>query len=169
MSCVSCSALPERITSAEAQMETAAVHSAAAQLKLLLTEVEAQQAILATPFDGWSTRLDSLTTVEDLVEALRDIERELNGLGDGLPRGMHSPNPSQPGRSIVEILTSTVVQHGLKASFAYNTHVLSTLPASCSPQCITAEHELLYVSCSSCTPLGCTSSGSSALGCRCQG
>ena len=70
------------------------MHSAAAQLKLLLTEVEVQQAILATPFDGWSTRLDSLTTVEDLVEALRDIERELNGLGDGLPRGIPSLNPS---------------------------------------------------------------------------
>ena len=145
------------------------MHSAAAQLKLLLTEVEAQQAILTTPFNGWKARLDSLTTVEDLVEALRDIERELNGLGDGLPRGMHSANPSQPGRSIVEILTSTVVQHGLKAGLAYNTHVLSTLPAPCSPQCITAEHELLSISCSSCTPLGCTNSGNPALGCRCQG
>ena len=94
MSCVLCSALPERITFAEAQMETAAVHSAASQLKLLLTEVEVQQAILATPFDGWKTRLDGLTTVEGLVEALRDIELELNGLGDGLPRGMHLLKPS---------------------------------------------------------------------------
>ena len=73
---------------AEAQMQSVAVHSAAAQLKLLLTEVEAQQAVLATPFEDWKDRLDSLKAVEDLIEALRDIERELNVLGDGLPRGM---------------------------------------------------------------------------------
>ena len=68
-------------------LQAAAVQSAAAQLKLLLTEVEAQQAVLATSYNAWNDRLDGLQTPEDLIAALRDLEQELNVLGDGLPRG----------------------------------------------------------------------------------
>lgn len=86
------------------------MHSAAAQLKLLLTEVKAQQAVLATPFEDWKDRLDNLTAVEDLVEALRDIERELNGLGDGLPRGMRHPQTSQPAQCPNSDKHNTLIQ-----------------------------------------------------------
>lgn len=80
-------------TAAEAKLEAAAVRLAAAQLKLLLAEVEAQQAVLATAYDAWTDRLNGMKTSEDLVGALRDIEQELNVLGDGLPRGKtHSPS-----------------------------------------------------------------------------
>ena len=85
---------------AETALQAAAILSAAAQLKLLLTEVEAQQAILATPYDAWSDRLDGLQTPEDLIAALRDIEQELNVLGDGLPRG----KPSLCFRSLLHII-----------------------------------------------------------------
>ena len=70
-------------------MEAAAVRSAAAQLKLLLSETQAQTAVLATPYDAWEERLRKLKSPEDLISALRDIEQELNVLGDGLPRGEH--------------------------------------------------------------------------------
>ena len=67
------------------------------------------------------------------------------------------------------MLTSTVVQHGLSASLAYFSRFPSTLPASCSIQCNTAEHGLVNMFSSSCTPLSCASSRGLALGCRCQG
>ena len=72
---------------AETEVEAAAVHSAAAQLKILLSEIQAQQTVLATSYDAWEDRLDNMKTPEDLISALRDIEQELNSLGDGLPRG----------------------------------------------------------------------------------
>lgn len=74
-------------------MEAAAVHSAAAQLKILLSEIQAQQGVLATSYDAWEDRLDDMKTPEDLFSALRDIEQELNVLGDGLPRGKHANYP----------------------------------------------------------------------------
>ena len=70
-------------------MEAAAIRSAATQLKTLLSETQAQQVILATPLDAWEDRLGSMKCPEDLIAALRDLEQELNGLGDGLPRGKH--------------------------------------------------------------------------------
>lgn len=54
---------------------------------LLLGEVAAQQAVLATPDQAWRARLAGVAGVSDLVAALRDLESELNVLGDGLPRG----------------------------------------------------------------------------------
>ena len=93
----SCSVVPDKQATAEAEVEAAAVRSAAAQLKTLLSETQAQQVILATTYDAWEDRLDSLKSPEDLIAALRDLEQELNGLGDGLPRGesliLASPKP----------------------------------------------------------------------------
>ncbi len=68
-------------------MEAAAVRSAAAQLQTLLSETQAQQVILATSYDAWEDRLNGMKSPEDLIAALKDLEQELNGLGDGLPRG----------------------------------------------------------------------------------
>ena len=68
-------------------MEAAAVRSAAAQLQTLLSETQAQQVILATTYDAWEDRLNGMKSPEDLIAALKDLEQELNGLGDGLPRG----------------------------------------------------------------------------------
>ena len=83
----SCSVVPDKQAAAEAEMEASAIRSAATQLKTLLAETQAQQVILATSFDAWEDRLGSMKAPEDLIAVLRDLEQELNGLGDGLPRG----------------------------------------------------------------------------------
>ena len=87
VSFLACSVVPDKQAAAEAEMEAAAVQSAATQLKTLLSETQTQQVILTTPYDAWEGRLGSMKAPEDLVAVLRDLEQELNGLGDGLPRG----------------------------------------------------------------------------------
>jgi hypothetical protein len=50
-------------------------------------EVRAQEANLATEPAGWHRRMAGVADVSGLVSALQDLERELNVLGDGLPKG----------------------------------------------------------------------------------
>lgn len=57
------------------------------QVDLLVDEVAAQQAVLATSYQDWHARMAGVAGVTDLAAALRDLESELNVLGDGLPRG----------------------------------------------------------------------------------
>ena len=68
--------------------ELSTVAFSLAQMDALLGEVGAQRAVLATPDQAWRARLAGVAGVSDLVAALRDMEAELNVLGDGLPRGV---------------------------------------------------------------------------------
>lgn len=72
----------------EAKALTAALKTAAAQADLLVEEVAAQKGTLADTPAQWRARLRGVASVEDLIAALRDLETQLNVLGDGLPKGL---------------------------------------------------------------------------------
>ncbi|BDA50716.1 probable tyrosine-protein kinase BAZ1B at N-terminal half [Coccomyxa sp. Obi] len=76
-----------RLEKMEARATAAALSTASAQAKLLVDEVAAQKGTLADTLAQWHERLRGVASVESLISALRDLETQLNVLGDGLPKG----------------------------------------------------------------------------------
>jgi hypothetical protein len=56
-------------------------------VRVLIDEVDAQKALLSTSREQWLQRIKAVDSVDALLSALRDLETELNVLGDGLPKG----------------------------------------------------------------------------------
>jgi hypothetical protein len=79
----------------EAKATAAALRSAAAQAELLVEEVAAQKGTLADTPTQWRARLRGIASIDDLISALRDLETQLNVLGDGLPKGARQPSFSK--------------------------------------------------------------------------
>lgn len=79
----------------EAKATAAALRSAAAQAELLVEEVAAQKGTLADTPTQWRARLRGIASIDDLISALRDLETQLNVLGDGLPKGARQPSVSK--------------------------------------------------------------------------
>ncbi len=73
----------------EAKATAAALRSAASQAELLIDEVAAQKGTLADTPAQWRARLRGVASVDNLISGLRDLETQLNVLGDGLPKGTH--------------------------------------------------------------------------------
>lgn len=76
-----------RLEKMEARATAAALNTASAQAKLLVDEVAAQKGTLADTPAQWHDRLRGVASVDALISALRDLETQLNVLGDGLPKG----------------------------------------------------------------------------------
>lgn len=85
-----CRLPPARAEKLERDAAAAAVRGACSQISLLIDEVAVQNAVLATSPKQWRERLRSVNSVEGIVGVLRDLEMEVNVLGDGLPKGEDS-------------------------------------------------------------------------------
>lgn len=77
-----------RLEKMEARATSVALNAASAQAKLLVDEVAAQKGTLADTPAQWHERLRGVASVDALISALRDLETQLNVLGDGLPKGI---------------------------------------------------------------------------------